>query len=407
MRAPCREKSGAGQKEAMMTDDPLPLDGITVIDLSTLLPGPLASLMLAEAGARVIKVERPGGEDMRRFPPKIGPWSAPFAVLNAGKECISLDLKQEVDRDRLEALIARADIVIEQFRPGVMARLGLDPQQLMLRYPGLIYCAVTGYGQAGPRSGEAGHDLNYQALTGLLSLSPGTPDAPTVPPALTADIAGGAMPAVINILLALRRRDRTGRGCRIDIAMADAMFTFAWLALSQGHAYAVNNAADISRDHGFPGSQDTLLTGASPRYQLYPTADDRFLAVGALEQKFWETFCESIDLAPQLRDDRPDPRATLAEVHRIIRSRDADHWRAVLEPRDCCCTIVRTLAEARADPHFIARGLFEATAHMPEGGGKTGSSIPLTTLPLAPDLRRPTAMPRKVMRPGEADGEPG
>ncbi len=385
----------------------LPLDGITVVDLSTLLPGPLASLMLAEAGARVIKVERPGGEDMRRFPPKLGPWSAPFAVLNAGKECISLDLKQAGDIARLEALIAQADIVIEQFRPGVMARLGLDPEQLMARHPDLIYCAVTGYGQEGPRSGEAGHDLNYQALTGLLSLSPGTADAPTVPPALTADIGGGAMPAVINILLALRRRDRTGRGCRIDIAMADAMFTFAWLALAQGHAHAANNTADGSADNGFPGSHDTLLTGASPRYQLYPTADDAFLAVGALEQKFWEIFCEIIALPQHLRDDRPDPQATLAEAHRIIRSRDAAHWRAVLEPRDCCCTIVRTLAEARADPHFIARGLFDVKASMPGSDGDAGWSIPAATLPLAAGLRRPVPIPRRVMRPGESDDETG
>ena len=394
-----------------MDNDALPLDGITVIDLSTLLPGPLASLMLAEAGARVIKVERPGGEDMRHFPPKLGPWSAPFAVLNAGKECITLDLKQEPDRDRLATLIAQADIVIEQFRPGVMARLGLDPAVLGERHPGLIYCAVTGYGQDGPRSAEAGHDLNYQALTGLLSLSPGTPEAPAIPPALTADIAGGAMPAVINILLALRRRDLTGRGCRIDIAMADAMFTFAWLALAQGHAHAANagEAADEAQDHGFPGSRDTMLTGASPRYQLYPTADDAFLAVGALEQKFWDTFCDAIALPAPLRKDAEDPEATRLAVHRIIRSRDAAHWRALLEPRDCCCTIVRSLAEARADPHFVARGLFDVTALMPgaDAGSGADRTIPVATLPIAPELRRAKDLPRRVMRPGEADGEPG
>ena len=388
-------------------DDILPLDGITVIDLSTLLPGPLASLMLAEAGARVIKVERPGGEDMRGFPPMLDGDSAAFAVLNAGKECIALDLKNPADRARLEALIAQADILIEQFRPGVMARLGLDPAELAARHPRLIYCAVTGYGQEGPRSREAGHDLNYQALTGLLSLSPGTPEAPAVPPALTADIAGGAMPAVINILLALRRRDRTGRGCRIDIAMADAMFTFAWLALAQGHAHAADADAEEggAQDHGFPGSRDTLLTGASPRYQLYPTADDAFLAVGALEQKFWDIFCDTIDLAHALRDDRRDPQATREEICRIIRSRDAAHWRAHLEPRDCCCTIVRSLAEARHDPHFVARGLFAAQAALPgrEGDSGAGRSIPLASLPIAPDLRRPTEDTRRVMRPGAAN----
>jgi alpha-methylacyl-CoA racemase len=396
-------------------NDPLPLDGITVIDLSTLLPGPLASLMLAEAGARVIKVERPGGEDMRGFAPMLDGASVPFAILNAGKECIALDLKKPADKARLKALIAEADIVIEQFRPGVMTRLGLNPTELTARHPGLIYCAVTGYGQEGPRSEDAGHDLNYQALTGLLSLSPGTSEAPTIPPALTADIAGGAMPAVINILLALRRRDRTGRGCRIDIAMADAMFTFAWLALAQGHAHAADSPVDDAqgreaRDHGFPGSRDTLLTGASPRYQLYPTADDAFLAVGALEQKFWDGFCDAIALPPALRDDRRDPQATREGVARIIRSRDAAHWRAHIEPRDCCCTIVRSLAEARHDPHFVARGLFAVNALLPASGSDTGAgrTVPLATLPIAPDLRRPLTDLRRVMRPGEADpGETG
>jgi len=370
-------------------NEELPLAGITVIDLSTLLPGPLATLMLAEAGARVIKVERPGGEDMRAFAPLHEGWSAPFAVLNAGKECIALDLKQAQDRETLEGLIAQADILVEQFRPGVMARLGLDHATLAERFPGLIYCAITGYGQEGPRAFQAGHDLNYQALTGLLSLSPGTVKAPTVPPALTADIAGGAMPAVMNILLALRRRDRTGRGCRIDIAMADAMFTFAWLALAQAHA-----------GHGFPGSQDTLLTGGSPRYGLYATADDRFLAVGALEQKFWDTFCDAIGLPEDLRDERGDPQATATTVRQIIASRDSTHWREHLEPRDCCCTVVRSLEEARTDPHFVERGLFAAEAAMPQADW----TIPAATVPISPDLRKPLGMPRAVTRARRPDG---
>lgn len=369
-------------------EDVLPLAGITVVDLSTLLPGPLATLMLAEAGARVIKVERPGGEDMRGFPPLHEGWSAPFAVLNAGKECIALDLKQAQDRQTLESLIADADILVEQFRPGVMTRLGLDYPALAERFPSLIYCAITGYGQEGPRAVEAGHDLNYQALTGLLSLSPGTVEAPTVPPALTADIAGGAMPAVMNILLALRRRDRTGRGCRIDIAMADAMFTFAWLALAQAHA-----------GHGFPGSQDTMLTGGSPRYGLYATADGRFLAVGALEQKFWDVFCDAIALPEDLRDERRDPRATAAAIRRIIAARDSVHWRDHLEPRDCCCTIVRSLEEARADPHFVERGLFAAEATMPQAQW----TIPAATVPISPELRKPLNTPRVVTRPHRSD----
>ena len=157
-------------------------------------------------------------------------------------------------------LIERADILVEQFRPGVMDRLGLGYEEASALNPRLIYCSVTGYGQAGPRAQEAGHDINYQAVTGLLSLSPGSPEAPATPPALVADIAGGAMPAVLNILLALRRRDLTGEGAHLDIAMADAMFTFAWFGLAEGHATG-----------RFPGAAENMLAGGSPRYGLYAT----------------------------------------------------------------------------------------------------------------------------------------
>jgi alpha-methylacyl-CoA racemase len=368
----------------MDTGDVLPLSGVTVLDFSTLLPGPLATFMLAEAGARVIKIERPEGEDMRGFAPRIGEMSAPFAVLNGGKEFVALDLKSASDRERLDALLEQADVIVEQFRPGVMKRLGLDHETIAARHPRIIYCSISGYGQDGSRSLDAGHDLNYQAVAGLLSLSPGTLDAPTVPAGLVADIAGGSMPAVMNILLALRKRDLTGRGCRLDIAMADAMFTFAWMALAQAHA-----------GQGFPGSRDTMLTGASPRYQLYPTADGQLLAVGALEQKFWDVFCEAIELPQDLRRDQVAPQETMAQVRRIIGSKDAGFWRSLLEPRDCCCTIVRSLEEARNDPHFIARGLFAVQAT-----GEGGESIPAASIPIAAGLRKEPDVPRLVKRPG-------
>src|SRR4051795_13228695 len=274
----------------------IPLDGITVLDFSTLLPGPLATFMLAEAGAEVIKVERPGGEDMRRFPPRLGAGSAAFAVLNAGKTSVVADLKTAEGRAKLQPLIGRADVLVEQFRPGVMERLGLGYDAVRAMNPRLVYCSISGYGQSGPRSQEAGHDINYQARTGLLSLAPGTTGSPSVPPALVADIAGGSFPAVLNILLALRQRDLTGEGCRLDIAMADAMFTFAWFGLAEGFAAG-----------RFPGSQENMLAGGSPRYALYATADDRFLAVGAIEEKFWRAFCHGIGLPEPLRNDRADP----------------------------------------------------------------------------------------------------
>jgi crotonobetainyl-CoA:carnitine CoA-transferase CaiB-like acyl-CoA transferase len=359
---------------------PLALHNITVLDFSTLLPGPLATFMLAEAGAEVIKVERPGGEDMRRFPPRLGAGSAAFAMLNAGKTSIVADLKTADGRAKLRPLIARADVLVEQFRPGVMDRLGLGYEAVRAMNPRLIYCSISGYGQDGPRSQEAGHDLNYQARTGLLSLSPGTPAAPSVPPALVADIAGGSFPAVINILLALRRRDLTGEGCRIDIAMSDAMLTFAWLALAEGFSTG-----------RFPGSQENMLAGGSSRYALYVTADDKFLAVGALEPKFWAAFCHGIGLPEQLRDDRADPGATRAAIAALVRAKTADAWRSILEPLDCCATILSSLEEAVADPQFRERGLFAV-----EAVGADGRRMPAASVPIAPDLRRPAAEPRTV-----------
>src|SRR3954451_7796703 len=328
---------------------PLALHDIPVLDFSTRLPGPLATFMLAEAGAEVIKVEKPGGEDMRRFPPHFGSTSAAFTVLNGGKKSIAADLKTEGGHRLINGLVERADILVEQFRPGVMDQLGFGYEQVRALNPRIIYCSITGYGQIGPRAQEAGHDLNYQAVTGLLSLSPGIPDAPTVPPSLVADIAGGSFPAVLNILLALRQRDLSGEGCHLDIAMADAMFTFAWFGLAEGFATG-----------RFPGSQENMLAGGSPRYALYVTADDRFLAVGALEPKFWAAFCHGIGLPEPLRDDAADPAATRAAIAAVVRRRTAAEWATVLEPLDCCATILPPLEEAVADPQFCERGLLNA-----------------------------------------------
>ena len=185
---------------------------------------------------------------------------------------------------------------------------------------------------------------------------------------------------MINILLALRRRDLTGQGCRIDIAMSDAMFTFAWLALAEGFAGG-----------HFPGSQENMLAGGSPRYALYVTADDKFLAVGALEPKFWGAFCHGIGLPERLRDDRADPGATRAAIVALVRRKTADEWRQILEPLDCCATILSSLEEAVDDPQFRDRGLFAVRAVGPDG-----RSMPAATVPIAADLRRPLPESRPV-----------
>jgi crotonobetainyl-CoA:carnitine CoA-transferase CaiB-like acyl-CoA transferase len=349
-----------------------PLSGVLVLDFTTLLPGPLATLMLAEAGAEVLKIERPGGEDMRQGTPPRQDGEAIFAMLNRGKRSIELDLKNDSDRKRLRPLLEKADVVVEQFRPGVMERLGLGFEAVKKINPRIVYCSISGYGQEGPRADEAGHDINYQSLTGLLALQPGPPDRPVIPPALVADIGGGTMPAVINILLGLRQRDATGEGVHLDVAMTDAMFTFAWYAYAIGHATGK-----------FPGPGQLRLVGASPRYQLYPTKDGKIVACGALEQKFWLAFCNTIGLPAPLMNDFADPAATKRAIADIIAGETAEHWRPKLAAADCCATIMASLEEALHDPHFVERGLFAHSI----SDAVAGKTIPALPVPIAETLR--------------------
>lgn len=350
---------------------PRPLEGVLVADFTTLLPGPLATLMLAEAGAEVIKIERPGGEDVRRFPPLRNGHSASFAILNRGKKSLVADLKDEKDKAEVWALVERADVLVEQFRPGVMKRLGFGYDAVRARNPKIVYCSISGYGQGGPRRTEAGHDINYIAATGLLSLSPGPLDRPTVPPGLIADIGGGTMPAVMNILLALLGREKSGQGSHIDIAMADAMFTFAWYALATYHTSGRN-----------PGPGELRHNGGSARYRLYPTSDGKIVACGALEQHFWLAFTKAIGLPEALIDDGRDVQATAEAVHEIIAARPAAHWQPIFAKADCCVTIMATLEDALHDPHFVERGLFAWQVELP--GGDTMPALPV---PIAPQFR--------------------
>ncbi len=348
-----------------------PLEGILVLDFSTLLPGPLATLVLAEAGAEVIKIERPGGGDeMRSYVPKFGDDSVNFALLNRGKRSIAVDLKAPGAVSRLHPLLERADVVVEQFRPGVMDRLGLGYEALSAIQPRLVYCAVTGYGQTGPNSAVAAHDLNYVAETGLLSIAAGNDGAPVVPAALVADIGGGTFPAIINILLALQQRERTGRGCKIDVAMSDNLFTFMYWGLGSG--LAANR---------WPRPGGELVSGGSPRYQIYRTSDDRFIAAAPLEEQFWKSFCEVIELPAEWRDDARDPEGTRGAVAARIRSAPAAAWQARFRGKDVCCSVVATLEEARSNPHFAARRLFERQVAAAE------RRIPALPLPLDAQFR--------------------
>lgn len=349
-----------------------PLEGIKVLDFSTLLPGPLASLLLAEAGADVLKIERPGrGDEMRTYKPKFGKDSVNFAMLNRGKRSLALDLKSPEAHATLQPLIEEADVLLEQFRPGVMARLGLGYEQLSKINPRLIYCSITGYGQTGPKAGDAAHDLNYVAETGLLGLSKGADGSPVLPPALIADIGGGAYPAVINILLALRQCEINGKGRHLDISMADGLFTFMYWALGEGEA-----------EDKWPRAGGELVTGGSPRYQIYRTADDRFLAAAPLEQKFWDAFCDRIDLPEAHRKEELPSEETIAEVARRIASKTATEWNEIFAGVDVCCSLVATLKEAVNLPHFRERGLFDYS--LDDGTGRRIKALPV---PLSPEFR--------------------
>ena len=341
-----------------------PLTGIRILDFSTLLPGPLATLILAEAGAEVIKIERPGrGDEMRSYVPRFGADSVNFALLNRGKKSIAVDLKDAHVLEQLVPLIKEADVVVEQFRPGVMDRLGLGYEALNAINPRIIYCAITGYGQSGPRADVAAHDLNYVAESGMLSLAAGEDGAPIVPPALIADIGGGTYPAVINILLALRARDASGKGCKLDIAMGDNLFTFLYWAMGNGLAAGQ-----------WPKPGGELVTGGSPRFFVYRTRDDKFIAAAPLEQKFWENFCEAISLDAAFRDDAKDRAAAKRAVAKRLREKTAAEWQVIFAGKDLCCCVVATMQEALNDAHFKARGLFDRTV---TADGKAITALPV------------------------------
>ncbi|MEV4734753.1 CaiB/BaiF CoA-transferase family protein [Saccharopolyspora sp. NPDC049426] len=313
-----------------------PLAGVRVLDLSTLLPGPLGTLMLADAGADVIKIERPGrGDEMRSYQPRLGEASANYGVLNRGKRAFAADFKDPAERDRVLALAAQADVVMEQFRPGVAGRLGLGYEQIRTVNPRIIYCSITGYGQHGPHAARAGHDLNYLAESGLLGVVTDGTGAPQLPVTVLADIAGGSYPAVANILLALRQRDITGEGCHLDISMAHNLqvLAYGYFAAHQGGGR-------------WPQPSAEQLTGGSPRYHIYPTSDGRHVAVAALEQKFWERLAQLIDLPKKYVADSGQEETVVKVVAELIGAHSADHWQKVLDGEDVCTAVVATFEEA-------------------------------------------------------------
>jgi len=303
---------------------------VRVIDLSRLLPGPFATLCLQGLGATVVKVEDPaGGDYLRAFPPMTGAYGAWFGALNRGKRSVALDLKQAAGRDGLLALLGDADVLVESFRPGVLARLGLAPEALRERFPRLTIASLTGWGQTGPWAQLPGHDIGFMALAGMFSDVP-----PTVPRMQWADTAAGGLCAALRIVDAVRTRDRTGRGAWLDIAMLDGL-----VGLQQTQ-FALRAA-------GAPA--DTLLTGGSPLYRFYPCRDG-VLAVGALEPAFASRLGVS---------DEVSLGALLAPLARE---------EAAARFGGACVVPVLSLDEVAAHPQVAARGLFrDGVPHPPTG----------------------------------------
>lgn len=337
----------------------LPLDGVRVLDLTRLLPGGFATAILADLGADVLKVEQPGiGDGIRTYPPYTGDGRSAYHLgLNRGKRSLTLNLSTPEGVEIFRELASGADVVVESFRPGVMDRLGVGYAALREVNPGLVYVAISGYGATGERAREAGHDIDYLAHAGVLNSSGKPGHGPWQPGVQVADIGGGALPAVVAVLAALRVRDRTGEGQFCDVSMTDG--ARAWLVL-QAAAYAV--AGQVPR----PG--EDLLAGGLACYRVYACADGRYVAVGALEPQFFARLVEVLGI-PEVAAWHLDParQGELAgRLAEIFATRTRDEWAEVFRGVDACVAPVRDLAEALDDPVAAQRGMVTHT-ELPDG----------------------------------------
>ena len=324
------------------------LDGVRVLDLSQYLPGPLATLLLADFGADVLKIEPPRGDEMRNLGPRDGAGRAIFyESVNAGKTVRRMDLKQPAAREEFLQLVESADILLESFRPGVMARLGLDYATVTARNPRLVYCSLSGYGCGGPLEQVAGHDANYLAQAGVLYRNGNAAPVYFDPP--VADTTGSLF-AVIAILGALRGRDRTGRGCAIDIGLADVPVPLQ-----------IFQVADYGARGYSPSRNETYLNGGAARYRVYGTRDGRHVALGAIEDKFWRRFCEVADHPEWIaRAAEPMPQAALiSDLAAFFELFTLTECVARFAAADCCLTPVLTVGEALESEHCRSRGLVQ------------------------------------------------
>ena len=366
----------------------LPLEGLKVLDLTRLLPGGFCSMLLADFGADVIKVEDTGlGDYVRWAPPyyegvERSAGSALFLSLNRGKRSIRIDLKSAQGKDVLLRLVREADVLLESFRPGVLDRLGVGYERLREENPGLVYGAITGYGQDGPGRDRSGHDLNYLGLNGILGLS-GEADGPPVPSAAqVADLGGGALMAVVGVLIALRERERSGQGQQVDCSMFDGSLSL--LAML---------AAEMLAGGAVPRRGELRLAGGIVCYRPYRCADG-YVTLGALEPKFWSAFCQGVgreDLAGHAFDPPgSEAHRTLSE---IFAERTREQWRAFAAEHDCCLEPVLDLDEA-------LNGELVAAREMVVSLDQPGADQPVRLLGLPFKLSRTPGDPVRAPGPG-------
>ncbi len=364
------------------------LDGLRVIDLTRLLPGGFCSLLLADFGADVIKVEDTGAGDYVRWAPPHYEGAAPsagsalFLSLNRGKRSIRVDLKSPGGRDVFLRLVSDADVLVESFRPGVMDRLGVGYERLRADNPGLVYCAITGYGQDGPNRDRPGHDINYLGLNGILGLTGEAHGPPVSAAAQVADLGGGAMMAVAGILIALQERARSGEGQFVDCSMFDGSLSF--LAML---------AAEVLADGGIPRRGELRLAGGLVCYRPYRCADG-YVTLGALEPKFWAEFCHGLGRA-DLLDHAFDPPGSDAHraVCEVFAARTRAQWEEFASRHDCCLEPILGLEEALEGDLVAAR---EMVVELDQPGA--ARSVRLLGAPFK--LSRTPADPLRAPGPG-------
>jgi crotonobetainyl-CoA:carnitine CoA-transferase CaiB-like acyl-CoA transferase len=308
-------------------------------------------MLLADMGADVVKIEDPFKGDYARFyQPFVGSMGAMFAGINRNKRSVALNLKAPAGLSALRKLLEGADVLLESFRPGVLARLGLGFDVLARDFPSLIVCSISGFGQTGPLAKEAGHDVTYLARAGVLATN-GVDKGPLVIPGFQlADVAGGALYATSAVLAALFKRERGGEAAHIDVSMTEGALSFNLPLLAR-----------LSAGKTFEGPATDLLDGGIPCYRIYETSDGGFMALGALEPKFWMAFCQAAGCEELLGDGLvmgSRAREAQDKLSVIFKSRTRDEWAALLEGVDCCCEPVRRPDEVLDDPLFTSRDVF-------------------------------------------------